>query len=90
MYFTDPKSELRLMIRQKYVEDAVRTAIAELDPGALRAQVKLVRFNESKESEYPVVATLEHQGKTFEISWYVTSNMYFQGVHLTPHIASIW
>lgn len=56
-------------IRQKYLEDALREAIHEADTTALRAPAKLVDYSisSSPEIEYPVIATVQEGGETYQI-----------------------
>ncbi|KAF9468252.1 FAD binding domain-containing protein [Collybia nuda] len=56
-----------LTMRQKYIEDAIRGAISELDPNVVRGRVKLINYRDTGVSEYPIVATLEHEGKVSEV-----------------------
>jgi hypothetical protein len=56
-------------VRQKYLEDAVRAAISELDTGVVKAPAKLIDYRISKSSQYPIMATIEYEGKPVEVSW---------------------
>jgi hypothetical protein len=56
-------------VRQKHIEDAIRDAIAELDPYAVRGLVKLTGFSEAKSPQSPVIAMLECEGQTTEVQW---------------------
>ncbi|KAF9468251.1 FAD binding domain-containing protein [Collybia nuda] len=54
-------------IRQKYIEDAIRVAISEIDPNAVRGRVKLINYQEAKSAQHSIIATLEHEGRITEV-----------------------
>ncbi|KAH9933927.1 FAD binding domain-containing protein [Fomitopsis serialis] len=48
-----------MCIRQRYVEDAMLSAIAELNEDAVRPSVKLMDYSVDESSDHPVAATLQ-------------------------------
>ncbi|KAL6303134.1 FAD binding domain-containing protein [Sparassis latifolia] len=56
-----------LSIRQKYVEEAVRTAISAVDPTAVQAPAKLVDFTIDNSFDHSVIATVEAGENCIEV-----------------------
>ncbi|KZT00377.1 uncharacterized protein LAESUDRAFT_732313 [Laetiporus sulphureus 93-53] len=50
-------------IRQKYIEDALRDAIAEFDPAAVQSPAKLLDFCVGDSQEYPIAATVQFRSE---------------------------
>ncbi|KAJ6594574.1 FAD binding domain-containing protein [Mycena capillaripes] len=56
-----------LSLRQKHLENALLADIEKFDSTAVNAPVKLVHYHTVDSSEYPVVATIQVQGKTRQV-----------------------
>ncbi|KAJ7165998.1 FAD binding domain-containing protein [Mycena filopes] len=54
-------------LRQKYLEDTLRSVIQEKDQDAVQAPAKLVNYRIVDSPDYPVVATIEHKGGVQEV-----------------------
>ncbi|KAJ7573736.1 FAD binding domain-containing protein [Mycena floridula] len=54
-------------LRQKHVEDALRSTISEIDNQVVQAPVKLLSYRVTDAADYPVIATLEDRSKTREV-----------------------
>ncbi|KAJ7577555.1 FAD binding domain-containing protein [Mycena floridula] len=54
-------------LRQKHVEDALRSTISAMDDQVVQAPVKLLTYRVTNATDYPVIATLEERGKTREV-----------------------
>ena len=59
-------------IRQKYIEDALRVAIYEVDSTALRAPAKLVDYTltSSRNDDFPILATIQEGQETYHVCWF--------------------
>ncbi|KAJ7573733.1 FAD binding domain-containing protein [Mycena floridula] len=54
-------------LRQRHVEDALRSTILAIDDQVVQAPVKLLTYRVTDATDYPVIATLEEGGKTREV-----------------------